>query len=35
MASQWYYAIGDEEKGPISSQALKELADSGQLSPAD
>lgn len=35
MASQWYYAVGDDEKGPVSSQELKSLADSGQLSPTD
>jgi hypothetical protein len=31
MASQWYYACGDVEKGPVSAQELKQLADSGQL----
>lgn len=35
MASQWYYAVGDNEQGPISSRELKQLADSGQLSPDD
>ena len=35
MASQWYYAVGDAEKGPVSSKELKSLVDSGQLSPED
>ena len=35
MASQWYYASGDAEYGPISSPELKKLADSGELSPED
>lgn len=35
MAQEWYYKTGNEEKGPISSKELKQLADSGQLSPTD
>jgi GYF domain 2 len=35
MASQWYYAKGGEQHGPISGRELKELATSGGLGPAD
>ena len=32
---QWYYARNDQQFGPISAAELKQLADSGQLSPDD
>ena len=32
---QWYYARNDKQFGPISAAELKQLADSGQLSPDD
>lgn len=35
MTAQWYYAIDDEEGGPITAQELKKLADSGKLKPTD
>jgi RsiW-degrading membrane proteinase PrsW (M82 family) len=35
MASQWYYRKGEEKVGPISASQLKQLADSGSLSPSD
>jgi hypothetical protein len=31
----WYYAAGDEERGPITAAELKTLAQSGQLAAAD
>jgi len=34
MANQWYVDLGDEAKGPFSDQELKQLANSGQLSPS-
>jgi hypothetical protein len=33
--TQWYYASGEERKGPVSSAVLKTLATSGQLGPED
>ena len=33
MASKWYYRIGDEKHGPIESEALKLLAEVGQITP--
>lgn len=33
MASQWYYVINGERKGPVGSQELLELANSGELLP--
>ncbi len=35
MSQEWYYAQGNERKGPVSSQHLKGLATSGQLQPSD
>ncbi|MEX0677246.1 MAG: DUF4339 domain-containing protein [Pirellulales bacterium] len=32
---QWYYARNDQQFGPVSAVALKQLADSGELSPDD
>jgi len=32
---QWYYARNDQQFGPVSAAELKQLADSGQLSPDD
>ena len=32
---QWYYARNDQQFGPISAAELKQLADSGHLSPDD
>ena len=33
MASKWYYRIGDEKHGPVESEALKLLAEVGQITP--
>src|SRR6516225_3179064 len=33
--SQWYYARGDRQSGPVSSRELKRLADAGELLPTD
>lgn len=33
--AQWYYAIDGRRFGPVSSSQLKDLADRGELSPAD
>ncbi len=33
--TDWYYAVDDQEKGPVSSAELKELAASGKLRPDD
>ncbi|WP_291177434.1 MULTISPECIES: DUF4339 domain-containing protein [Gimesia] len=35
MAKEWHYAIGGEKYGPVTSQQLKALADSGELQPSD
>jgi hypothetical protein len=35
VASQWWYTSGDVRKGPVSSEQLKGLAASGELSPSD
>lgn len=32
---QWYYARNDQQFGPVSAAELKQLADSGELSPDD
>ena len=33
MTNEWYYSLGDEQKGPVSPADLKMLATSGELSP--
>ena len=35
MAAGWFYAHGDEEKGPVSAEELKKLAASNALAPTD
>lgn len=35
MANAWYYTRGGKKEGPVSSQELKHLAESGQLQPTD
>lgn len=35
MSNDWFYMKGANKQGPVSSQRLKELAQSGQLLPAD
>jgi hypothetical protein len=35
MASQWHYVINGEQKGPVRSRELLELAQSGELKPDD
>ena len=35
MADQWYYTQNDERQGPVTPEALKEMANSGQLTPDD
>lgn len=35
MAAQWYYTKGEERQGPVSSEELKSLAQSGALAPED
>ncbi len=35
MASQWYYAQGGQQLGPVTSEQLKQLAQTGQLNPTD
>jgi hypothetical protein len=35
MSQEWYYAKGDQKKGPITSQELTALAKSGELKPPD
>jgi hypothetical protein len=35
MSSDWYYAQNGQQKGPISGDALKQLAVDGQLKPID
>jgi len=35
MSQQWYYGRSGQHSGPISSQALKELANCGKLLPSD
>ncbi len=34
-ANEWYYAKGDQQKGPVSSAELKQLAASEEISPDD
>jgi len=34
-AIEWYYAKGDQQKGPVSSAELKQLAQAGQIVPTD
>ena len=31
----WYYSHGGQQKGPINTAQLKQLASTGQLQPAD
>lgn len=33
MATEWYYAVGGSERGPVSSSELKRLAASGTIQP--
>jgi len=35
MADQWYYARGEHKRGPFSARQLKELAEAGDIRPAD
>ena len=35
MSHQWFYAKSGQQLGPVSSEQLKQLADSGQLQPSD
>jgi hypothetical protein len=35
MASQWFYRLDGKEHGPVSSNAIRELAISGRLRPTD
>ncbi|QVL32578.1 RDD family protein [Telmatocola sphagniphila] len=35
MSAQWYFAINDQEKGPVTAQDLKKLADAGKLTTKD
>jgi hypothetical protein len=35
MADEWHYSIGGAKNGPVTAVALKGLADSRMLSPAD
>ena len=35
MASQWFYRVDGTEHGPVSSNAIRELAISGRLRPTD
>ncbi|HEY7329479.1 MAG TPA: DUF4339 domain-containing protein [Gemmataceae bacterium] len=35
MAAEWYYAKNKQKVGPVTFEQLKELAGSGELSPAD
>ena len=35
MASEWYYAKGDEKFGPVTDAELTSIAQSGELSPDD
>jgi len=35
MATEWYYAKGNQQHGPVSAADLKSLAVSGQLTPQD
>jgi hypothetical protein len=34
-SADWYYRHDDQEKGPVSFSSLKDLAQAGQLAPAD
>jgi GYF domain 2 len=35
IATEWYYSRGDDRLGPVSDDALKRLAEVGQLRPSD
>ncbi|MCX5661168.1 MAG: DUF4339 domain-containing protein, partial [Planctomycetota bacterium] len=35
MASEWFYAKGDQKSGPVTLEQLQSLASSGQLQPSD
>jgi hypothetical protein len=35
MASEWFYNVGGQKRGPVGSADLKRLADSGVLKPTD
>jgi hypothetical protein len=35
MGIQWFYAKNGQQFGPLNAQALKQLADKGELSPSD
>lgn len=35
MADEWYYAINNAQRGPVSEAELRDLADRGQLKPGD
>ncbi len=35
MSQDWYYAIGEDRKGPVSLRELRDLVDEGTVRPAD
>src|SRR4051812_34881498 len=35
MSTEWYYSQGGQQVGPVTSEQLKGLAASGQITPAD
>lgn len=35
MSTEWHYAIGDKEYGPVSPKELKRMATTGELKPTD
>ncbi len=35
MADRWYYAHGEDRKGPFSGQQMKDLASGGEILPTD
>src|SRR5262249_53475118 len=35
MTEQWYYASGSQQLGPVSTEVLRRLAETGELRPAD
>src|SRR5690348_15029452 len=34
MPSQWYYAEGDHQRGPVGEEQLRQMLSSGQLAPS-
>ena len=35
MSQDWYYAINNQQHGPVSEAELRDLADRGRLGPRD